>query len=174
MSGGGPKKKPTKGHGWEEAGAEFYQESYPTDAEFDVLQRDPKHLATLLPSKQTRGELPTLTTLVFHFTNLPCCSDHNKTEEHRYENIQKTDIVEITQGINNCASQDINSCGCSGVNDARFVARHLYGTDDMGGDHADQRNAGTNGAKEGNEGENFGECLYEKDDSFLPIVCIII
>lgn len=56
MSGGGPKKKPPKGHGWEEAGAEFYQESYPTDAEFDVLQRDPKHLATLLPSKQTRGK----------------------------------------------------------------------------------------------------------------------
>lgn len=55
MSGGGPKKKPPKGHGWEEAGAEFYQESYPTDGEFDVLQRDPKHLATLLPSKQTRG-----------------------------------------------------------------------------------------------------------------------
>lgn len=56
MSGGVPKKKPPKGHGWEEAGAEFYQESYPTDAEFDVLQKDPKHLATLLPSKQTRGK----------------------------------------------------------------------------------------------------------------------
>lgn len=55
MSGGGNKKKPQRVQGWEEAGAEFYQESYPTDAEFDVLQRDPKDLATLLPSKQTRG-----------------------------------------------------------------------------------------------------------------------
>lgn len=55
MSGGGNKKKAQRGQGWEEAGAEFYQESYPTDAELDVLQRDPKHLATLLPSKQTRG-----------------------------------------------------------------------------------------------------------------------
>lgn len=55
MSGGGNKKRPTKSQGWEEAGAEFYQESYPTDGELDVLQRDPKHLATLLPSKQTRG-----------------------------------------------------------------------------------------------------------------------
>lgn len=57
MSGGGiNKKKPTRGQGWEEAGAEFYQESYPsTDAEFEVLQKDPKHLATLLPSKQSRA-----------------------------------------------------------------------------------------------------------------------
>ncbi|EFA00942.1 transmembrane channel-like protein 7 [Tribolium castaneum] len=57
MSGGGNKKKPTKTQGWEEAGSEFYQESYPTDAELDALQRDPnpKHLATLLPSKQTRA-----------------------------------------------------------------------------------------------------------------------
>ncbi|KAJ3634821.1 hypothetical protein MTP99_007765 [Tenebrio molitor] len=57
MSGGGNKKKPTKIQGWEEAGSEFYQESYPTDAEFDAFQRDPnpKHLATLLPSKQTRA-----------------------------------------------------------------------------------------------------------------------
>ena len=59
MSGGGNKKKPTKAQGWEEAGSEFYQESYPTDGEFDALQRDvnPKHLATLLPSKQTRAGL---------------------------------------------------------------------------------------------------------------------
>lgn len=57
MSGGGNKKKPTKTQGWEEAGSEFYQESYPTDAELDALQRDPnpKHLATLLPSKKTRA-----------------------------------------------------------------------------------------------------------------------
>lgn len=70
MSGGGPKKKPTKGHGWEEAGAEFYQESYPTDAEFDVLQKDPKHLATLLPSKQTRGECSILISFCVLLTNL--------------------------------------------------------------------------------------------------------
>lgn len=55
MSGGANKKKPARGQGWEEACDEFYQESYPSiDGEFEVLQKDPKHLATLLPSKQTR------------------------------------------------------------------------------------------------------------------------
>lgn len=57
MSGGGANKKRVsgRGQGWEEAGAEFYQESYPTgDVELDVFQRDPSHIATLLPSKQSR------------------------------------------------------------------------------------------------------------------------
>lgn len=52
MSGG---KKKTKTQGWEEAGAEFYQESYLTDAELEDIQKDPARLATLLPSKQTRA-----------------------------------------------------------------------------------------------------------------------
>lgn len=53
--GGGQKRRPgaTKGQGWEEAGAEFYQERYPQTG--DAEQLDPKHLATLLPSKQTRA-----------------------------------------------------------------------------------------------------------------------
>lgn len=57
MSGGaGKSKKAARQQGWEEAGAEFYQESYPhTDVDFDALQQNPKHLATLLPSKQTRA-----------------------------------------------------------------------------------------------------------------------
>ncbi|XP_018336056.1 transmembrane channel-like protein 7 isoform X1 [Agrilus planipennis] len=57
MSGGDKnKKKAPHSQGWEEAGAEFYQESYPSnDVDFEVLQRDPKHLATLLPSKQSRA-----------------------------------------------------------------------------------------------------------------------
>ncbi|XP_055839511.1 uncharacterized protein LOC129907361 isoform X3 [Episyrphus balteatus] len=38
--------------GWEEAGGEFYQESYP--AEWESFQRDPAAIATLLPSKQNR------------------------------------------------------------------------------------------------------------------------
>ena len=38
--------------GWEEAGGEFYQESYP--AEWEGFQRDPAAIATLLPSKQNR------------------------------------------------------------------------------------------------------------------------
>lgn len=50
---GGKEKKRSKAQGWEEAGAEFYQESYPGDAETNV-HRDPSKLATLLPSKQTR------------------------------------------------------------------------------------------------------------------------
>lgn len=55
MSSGGNKKKVTRSQGWEEAGNEFYQECFPIDSDIDVLQRDPKHLATLLPSKQTRA-----------------------------------------------------------------------------------------------------------------------
>jgi transmembrane channel-like protein len=54
MSGGKEiKKSKNKAQGWEEAGAEFYQESYPGDSE--NVHRDPSKLATLLPSKQTRG-----------------------------------------------------------------------------------------------------------------------
>lgn len=64
MSGGERKKRAgDRGQGWEEAGAEFYQESYPAAAiEADLqqaLQRDPSHIATLLPSKKSRvGKLP--------------------------------------------------------------------------------------------------------------------
>lgn len=58
MSGGERKKRGCdRGHGWEEAGAEFYQESYPVAMEADLqqaLQRDPSHIATLLPSKKSR------------------------------------------------------------------------------------------------------------------------
>ncbi|KAK0087802.1 hypothetical protein PV325_014057 [Microctonus aethiopoides] len=58
MSSGERKKRGgDKGHGWEEAGAEFYQERYPAAIEADLqqaLQRDPSHIATLLPSKKSR------------------------------------------------------------------------------------------------------------------------
>ncbi|XP_043282453.1 transmembrane channel-like protein 7 [Venturia canescens] len=58
MSGGERKKRGgDRGQGWEEAGAEFYQESYPAAIEADLqqaLQRDPSHIATLLPSKKSR------------------------------------------------------------------------------------------------------------------------
>ncbi|XP_012530672.2 transmembrane channel-like protein 7 [Monomorium pharaonis] len=58
MSGGERKKRGCdRGHGWEEAGAEFYQESYPVAMEADLqqaLQKDPSHIATLLPSKKSR------------------------------------------------------------------------------------------------------------------------
>lgn len=40
--------------GWEEAGGEFYQESFPTDLD-GAMQRDPSAIATLLPSKQNRA-----------------------------------------------------------------------------------------------------------------------
>lgn len=43
-------------HGWEEAGGEFYQESFPTDLDnTTVITRDPTAIATLLPSKQNRA-----------------------------------------------------------------------------------------------------------------------
>ncbi|KAG5671974.1 hypothetical protein PVAND_002138 [Polypedilum vanderplanki] len=53
MSGGKEKKssRSSKAQGWEEAGSEFYQESYPGD-QMDNIHRDPSKLATLLPSKQ--------------------------------------------------------------------------------------------------------------------------
>ena len=56
MSGGKEKKssRGSKAQGWEEAGSEFYQESYPGD--IDNIQRDPSKLATLLPSKQRVGK----------------------------------------------------------------------------------------------------------------------
>ncbi|XP_072401285.1 transmembrane channel-like protein 7 isoform X1 [Diabrotica undecimpunctata] len=60
MSGGANRKKNTRSQGWEEAGSEFYQESYPADTEIEVLQRDPKHLHTLLPSKLNRGAAATI------------------------------------------------------------------------------------------------------------------
>lgn len=60
MSGGGKsdRKSRVKAQGWEEAGAEFYQESYPAGTDWPADHRDPAAIATLLPSKQNRyGEL---------------------------------------------------------------------------------------------------------------------
>lgn len=56
MSGGKDRNKAraSKAQGWEEAGAEFYQESFPTDLD-GAIQRDPAAIATLLPSKQNRA-----------------------------------------------------------------------------------------------------------------------
>lgn len=51
MSGRGGR---AKAQGWEEAGAEFYQESFPTDVD-GLVQKDPAAIATLLPSKQNRN-----------------------------------------------------------------------------------------------------------------------
>lgn len=48
------KSRSSKTQGWEEAGGEFYQESYPVGADWDGMQRDPAAIATLLPSKQNR------------------------------------------------------------------------------------------------------------------------
>lgn len=55
----GKEQQKTRGnkvaHGWEEAGGEFYQESFPTDLDGAVITRDPTAIATLLPSKQNRA-----------------------------------------------------------------------------------------------------------------------
>lgn len=62
-------------HGWEEAGGEFYQESFPTDLDGAVITRDPTALATLLPSKQNRAGkyyLPTTPNL----NHILLCSNH--------------------------------------------------------------------------------------------------
>lgn len=40
---------------WEEAGSEFYQESYPgMEADLEAFQKNPNKLSTLLPSNKTR------------------------------------------------------------------------------------------------------------------------
>uniref|UniRef100_A0A8D8UX85 Transmembrane channel-like protein 7 n=2 Tax=Cacopsylla melanoneura TaxID=428564 RepID=A0A8D8UX85_9HEMI len=56
MSGGERKKRLPQEQAWEEAGSEFYQESYAgAQEDLEAFQRDPNHLKTLLPSKQNRG-----------------------------------------------------------------------------------------------------------------------
>jgi hypothetical protein len=75
MSGGERRKRTSRGQGWEEAGAEFYQESYPADVDLEVLQRDPAHIATLLPSKQSRAgmkERVVWCMIVFSITTFLC------------------------------------------------------------------------------------------------------
>lgn len=56
MSGGKDhhKSRGKAAQGWEEAGGEFYQETFPTDLD-GAIQRDPSAIATLLPSKQNRA-----------------------------------------------------------------------------------------------------------------------
>lgn len=55
MSGGEKKIKRPRAQGWEEAGGEFYQESYPGgEADVDSIHQNPSNIATLLPSKQNR------------------------------------------------------------------------------------------------------------------------
>lgn len=56
---GDKKKRASKAQGWEEAKDEFYQETYPTDVDLEVFEKDPKKIATLLPSKQSRGTMAT-------------------------------------------------------------------------------------------------------------------
>jgi hypothetical protein len=73
MSGGERKKRTSRGQGWEEAGAEFYQESYPADVDLEVLQRDPSHIATLLPSKQSRAGMHAPTILRCNISTILEC-----------------------------------------------------------------------------------------------------
>lgn len=56
MSGDKKKRAGDRAKGWDDAGAEFYQENYSAaiEADLQVLQRDPSHIATLLPSKKSR------------------------------------------------------------------------------------------------------------------------
>lgn len=73
MSGGG-RKKATRVEGWEKADGEFYQERYPTsEGELEVFQKDPSHIATLLPSKQSRAGIIyffSLFCIFIEYTNL--------------------------------------------------------------------------------------------------------
>jgi hypothetical protein len=83
MSGGERRKRTSRGQGWEEAGAEFYQESYPADVDLEVLQRDPAHIATLLPSKQSRAGMKKpvaccmIDSIFYHSTTFLECSKND-------------------------------------------------------------------------------------------------
>lgn len=58
MSSGERKKRvlPQGVKGWEEAGGEFYQESYPgAESDLEMMQNDPHRICTLLPSKKSRS-----------------------------------------------------------------------------------------------------------------------
>lgn len=76
MSGGKDQQSKVRGnkatHGWEEAGGEFYQESFPNDLD-NAMQRDPTAIATLLPSKQNRaGKLDLRCCFSFSFSSSIC------------------------------------------------------------------------------------------------------
>lgn len=53
MSADKDRKRGNRAQGWEEAGEEFYRESYA--GEFDILPKDPSRLTTFLPSKKNRS-----------------------------------------------------------------------------------------------------------------------
>ncbi|KDR10638.1 Transmembrane channel-like protein 7, partial [Zootermopsis nevadensis] len=123
MSGGERKKRTSRGQGWEEAGAEFYQESYPTDVDLEVMQRDPSRIATLLPSiqsraatnKRVRGEVkPTLRRRTsthsrysstarrasvahdVHMAMLPDLSENLSNEERTWEEIMQIKAMPVS------------------------------------------------------------------------------
>lgn len=103
MSGGDKNKKKARTQGWEEAGAEFYQESYPSiDTDFEVLQRDPKQLATLLPSKQTRVAAGNLLRKSINVVNyyMSCSNNQKDTHINRHKDIPQTNIIKITKKFN--------------------------------------------------------------------------
>ncbi|CAH0546181.1 unnamed protein product [Brassicogethes aeneus] len=111
MSGGDKKRKHTRSQGWEPAGSEFYQESYPMDAE-EIMPQDPKHLATLLPSKQSRAgatlrlrtyDQRTATTRRWQATN-QTQKDSTDTAQHRRPSqgeVQVSMLPDLSQNLSN-------------------------------------------------------------------------
>ncbi|XP_056630573.1 transmembrane channel-like protein 7 [Diorhabda sublineata] len=89
MSGGANRKKTTRSQGWEEAGSEFYQESYPADSEIEALQRDPKHLHTLLPSKLNRGAATIRIKTNDYRTNNRTIRRHTATRSRRESTVHR-------------------------------------------------------------------------------------
>ncbi|KAF4523805.1 hypothetical protein B566_EDAN013363 [Ephemera danica] len=130
MSGGsgadrrGGKRAGGRAQGWEEAGAEFYQESYPggaagcSDADLDAaLHKDAAHLATMLPSKQvqhtiarakqatrkrtsTRSKYNTIrrgsTTNDVHVSMLPDFTENFPNEERTWEEIMQIKAMPVS------------------------------------------------------------------------------
>ncbi|XP_049882155.1 transmembrane channel-like protein 7 [Pectinophora gossypiella] len=117
MSGGGSKGKSrgSRGAGWEEAGAEFYQELYPGAEQelFENLQRaDTRRLATLLPSKHARNTTTvkrarsqnerrqstfarTMQSRDIHLSMLPDLSENLSNEERTWEEIMQIKAMPV-------------------------------------------------------------------------------
>lgn len=84
---GDKKKRSSKAQGWEEAKDEFYQESYHTDVDLDVIEKDPQKITTLLPSQQNR-----MTTV-----NVKAQKDFKNRNTIKQRSISKTNYYTTTR-----------------------------------------------------------------------------
>lgn len=108
MSGGERKKRllPQGVKGWEEAGGEFYQESYPgAESDLEMMQTDPHRISTLLPSKKTRtGKILPFWPffLKYYYISVTFSNDAQRSET---EYIKTPNHLETSVSGNYCSSK---------------------------------------------------------------------